>query len=242
MKRLLLVAVAAIGALAAGMATPLHAQGVTTGGLTGMVTDETGQPIEAAQVQLKNPATGRITGALTRASGLYLIQGIEPDANYTITVRRIGFEPQTRERHHDHAQPDAPRGFQAVAPSDGAEQDPGRRDDGPGDQRDEVGHGHGRVRFGAAPPADAEPQLLRFRAARAAGVDDDGLPVGRRREPSPERDPDRRRAGGRPLRPRHDGPAGQLGEREVDRSRRGEELSGAAVAVRRAPGQLRRSA
>src|SRR5262249_18899253 len=72
-------------------------QGVTTGGLTGMVTDDNGQPIEAAQVQLKNNLTGRITGALTRASGLYLIQGIEPDANYSITVRRIGFEPPTRE-------------------------------------------------------------------------------------------------------------------------------------------------
>ncbi len=35
MKRLLLVAAAAIGVLAAGMATPLRAQGVTTGGLTG---------------------------------------------------------------------------------------------------------------------------------------------------------------------------------------------------------------
>jgi Carboxypeptidase regulatory-like domain/TonB dependent receptor len=98
MKRLLLVAAAAIGVLAAGMVTPLHAQGVTTGGLTGMVTDENGQPIEAAQVQLKNNATGRITGALTRASGLYLMQGIEPDASYSITVRRIGFEPQTRDR------------------------------------------------------------------------------------------------------------------------------------------------
>jgi outer membrane receptor protein involved in Fe transport len=98
MKKLLLVVVAAFGALAAGMATPLHAQGVTTGGLTGIVTDENGQPIESAQVQLRNTTTGRTTGAITRASGLYLIQGIEPDANYVITVRRIGFEPQTRER------------------------------------------------------------------------------------------------------------------------------------------------
>jgi hypothetical protein len=98
MKKLLLVATAVIGALATGMVAPLRAQGVTTGALTGMVTDATGQPIEAAQVQLRNTATGRITGALSRASGLYLIQGIEPDANYTLAVRRIGFEPQTRER------------------------------------------------------------------------------------------------------------------------------------------------
>src|SRR5262249_43063113 len=98
MKRLLLVAAAALGVLAAGMVTPLHAQGVTTGGLTGIVTDDARQPIDAARVKPKNNRTARITGALTRASGLYLIQGIEPDANSSIIVRRIGFEPQTRDR------------------------------------------------------------------------------------------------------------------------------------------------
>lgn len=99
MKRFLLVA-AAIGALATGYAAPAQAQGVTSGGITGIVTDESGQPIEAAQIQLRNTTTGRTMGALTRASGQYLIQGIEPDANYVLVARRIGFEPQTR----DHIQ------------------------------------------------------------------------------------------------------------------------------------------
>lgn len=98
MKRLLLVAVAAICAFATGFPTPALAQGVTTGGLTGTVTGENGQPIEGAQVQLKNSATGRTVAAVTRSSGLYLIQGLEPDANYAITVRFIGFEPFTRDR------------------------------------------------------------------------------------------------------------------------------------------------
>ena len=100
MKRLLLVVAAASAAVAPGYPAPALAQGVTTGGLTGIVIDGSGQPVEAAQVQLRNPATGHTIGAVTRASGLYLIQGIEPDANYVITVRHIGYEPVTR----DHIQ------------------------------------------------------------------------------------------------------------------------------------------
>jgi hypothetical protein len=96
MKRRFLFALAAACAFAAGNSARLHAQGVTTGGITGIVTDDGGLPVEAAQVQLRNAATGRTVGALTRANGQYIIQGIEPDANYSLTVRRIGFEPQTR--------------------------------------------------------------------------------------------------------------------------------------------------
>ena len=72
------------------------AQGVTTGAITGTVTDENGRPIEAAQIQLRNPATGYSIGASTRASGLYLIQGVEPNSNYQVSVRMIGFTPVTR--------------------------------------------------------------------------------------------------------------------------------------------------
>jgi len=72
------------------------AQGVTTGALTGTVTDSAGRPLEAAQIQLRNPATGFSLGATTRGSGLYFIQGIEPNSNYQLTVRMIGFAPVTR--------------------------------------------------------------------------------------------------------------------------------------------------
>src|SRR5438067_2473744 len=83
-------------ALLAVSAASAHAQGVTTGAITGTVTDENGRPIEAAQIQLRNPATGYSIGASTRASGLYLIQGVEPNSNYQLTVRMIGFTPVTR--------------------------------------------------------------------------------------------------------------------------------------------------
>jgi outer membrane receptor for ferrienterochelin and colicin len=75
----------------------VHAQGVTTGAITGTVTDATGAVIEAAQVQIRNTATGLNVGTTTRSTGIFLIQGIEPNSNYRLTVRRIGYAPMTRD-------------------------------------------------------------------------------------------------------------------------------------------------
>jgi len=90
--------VGAVAALAMLAFSPARAaaQGVTTGAIAGTVTDDAGQGVEGVQVQLRNPRTGLNIGAVTRATGYYVIQGIEPDANYSITVRRIGFSPITR--------------------------------------------------------------------------------------------------------------------------------------------------
>ena len=92
-----LIGIIAVLALLVLPATLLRAQGVTTGSLTGMITDNTGAPVEAAQVQVRNALTGYNMGATTRASGSYVIQGIEPNQNYRITVRRIGYGPITRD-------------------------------------------------------------------------------------------------------------------------------------------------
>ena len=73
------------------------AQGVTTGGLTGNVTDENGQPVEGAQIQLRNVQTGYNVGTVTRATGQYTIQGVLPNPNYEILVRRIGYAPSRRQ-------------------------------------------------------------------------------------------------------------------------------------------------
>jgi hypothetical protein len=75
----------------------LQAQGVTTGALTGTITDATGAPVEAAQVQVRNATTGYNIGTTSRSTGIYNIQGIEPNQNYRITVRRIGYAPITRD-------------------------------------------------------------------------------------------------------------------------------------------------
>ena len=73
------------------------AQGVTTGGLTGNVTDENGQPVEGAQIQLRNAQTGYNVGTVTRATGQYTIQGVLPNPSYEILVRRIGYAPLRRQ-------------------------------------------------------------------------------------------------------------------------------------------------
>ena len=97
LKTRLLVTVAASLALLTGASARLFAQGVTTGAFSGTVTDTNGVPVEGAQVQIRNSKTGFSAGGITRGNGQYSIQGVEPDPNYSITVRRIGFEPVTRD-------------------------------------------------------------------------------------------------------------------------------------------------
>jgi outer membrane receptor protein involved in Fe transport len=93
-------AIAALGvaaALAALSPTALRAQGVTTGAITGVVTDESGQGVENAQIQVINRATGYTTGSLTRVGGRYFVQGLEIGNRYGVTVRLLGYAPQTAE-------------------------------------------------------------------------------------------------------------------------------------------------
>jgi len=96
LKTRLFLTVATALALVTGASARLVAQGVTTGAVSGTVTDPSGAPIEGAQVQVRNPRTGASAGGMTRANGQFNIQGIEPDPGYSITVRRIGFEPVTQ--------------------------------------------------------------------------------------------------------------------------------------------------
>jgi len=84
-----------LAALAVGT-TRLSAQGVTTGAISGTITDPSGKPLEGAQVQIINRSTGFSVGSMSRASGLYLVQGLESGGPYTVRIRRIGFEPQER--------------------------------------------------------------------------------------------------------------------------------------------------
>ncbi|GAC1480452.1 MAG: TonB-dependent receptor [Gemmatimonadaceae bacterium] len=72
-----------------------HAQGVTTGAVAGTVTDQNGNPVAAAQVQAVNAGTGYASGVSTRSDGRYTVPGLEV-GGYTLTVRRNGFQPQTR--------------------------------------------------------------------------------------------------------------------------------------------------
>jgi hypothetical protein len=87
-----LLAVVASGA--AGIAT-LAAQGITTAAVSGVVTDSVGQPVESAQIQVTNQQTGVKSGSLTRANGNFYIQGVEVGGPYVISVRRLGFAPDS---------------------------------------------------------------------------------------------------------------------------------------------------
>lgn len=88
---------AALAVLAVSSPSVVRAQGVTTGALTGTISDADGKPIEGAQIVLRNPNTGFTVNALSRASGLYVIQGIEPNPSYTMNVRALGYGAITRE-------------------------------------------------------------------------------------------------------------------------------------------------
>ncbi|HEV7703883.1 MAG TPA: TonB-dependent receptor [Gemmatimonadaceae bacterium] len=83
--------------VAAGVAgiTTLAAQGITTAAVSGVVTDSVGQPVDAAQIQVTNQQTGVRSGSVSRANGNYYIQGVEVGGPYVITVRRIGFAPDS---------------------------------------------------------------------------------------------------------------------------------------------------
>lgn len=93
----LLSATAALALIMSAFAVRAGAQGITTGAVGGTITDQNGAPIEGVQVQVKSNKTGASVGTTSRSTGQYTVQGIEPDDNYTITVRRIGFQPAKRE-------------------------------------------------------------------------------------------------------------------------------------------------
>jgi outer membrane receptor protein involved in Fe transport len=84
-------------ALAGAGASDLKGQGVTTGAITGTITDPQGQPLPGIQVSITNPATGYRTTVLTRANGLYLAQGLEVGGPYTVATTGVGYADARRE-------------------------------------------------------------------------------------------------------------------------------------------------
>lgn len=95
-KSRLFMALGLVGACFLGNTQSASAQGVTSGAIAGTVTDSSGAPIESAQIQITNSQTGVTQRGQTREGGRYNIAGLEPGGPYTVTVRRIGFAPVTR--------------------------------------------------------------------------------------------------------------------------------------------------
>ena len=76
------------------------AQGITTGAVTGTVTDSGGRPLDAVQIRIRNKATGFVTGGLSREDGRYFVQGLEVGGPYEIIARRIGFQQDVRDNQY----------------------------------------------------------------------------------------------------------------------------------------------
>ncbi|HEX7938665.1 MAG TPA: carboxypeptidase-like regulatory domain-containing protein, partial [Gemmatimonadaceae bacterium] len=71
----------------------LHAQGSTTGGIAGTVTNQQGLPVEGAQIQVTNVSTGLSATLTTGANGRYQTSGLEVATTYRVTAKRLGFRP-----------------------------------------------------------------------------------------------------------------------------------------------------
>ena len=79
-----------------------YAQGVTTGAMTGVVTDAQQQPVAGASVIAIHEPSGTVYEGVTRADGRFSIPGMRVGGPYTLTVAFTGgsgtaFEPETVE-------------------------------------------------------------------------------------------------------------------------------------------------
>src|SRR4051812_26517609 len=81
----------------AGTSTISHAQGITTAAISGTVRDVSNAPLENATITILNRSNGRTTFGRTHSDGQYTVQGLEVGGPYSVTVRRLGSEPQTRD-------------------------------------------------------------------------------------------------------------------------------------------------
>ena len=73
------------------------AQGVTGSAVTGTVTDDAGQPVERAVVQLRNEANGLTFTAVTGPSGDYFLDNVPAGGPYTLTAKATGYQPSTEQ-------------------------------------------------------------------------------------------------------------------------------------------------
>jgi len=77
--------------------TIIFAQGITTAGITGVVTDKKGEPLPGANVTAVHVPSGTMYGTSTRANGRFNITGMRVGGPYTITASFIGYNKQILE-------------------------------------------------------------------------------------------------------------------------------------------------
>lgn len=69
----------------------IYAQGITTAGIYGKITDEQGNPLPGSNVVATHNPSGTVYGTTTRANGEFNLPGLRVGGPYTITVTFIGY-------------------------------------------------------------------------------------------------------------------------------------------------------
>ena len=83
-------------ALALALLTPIRpaaAQGVTTGAVTGLISDDAGAGVTGATVTLTNSSTGQRFSGNARADGRYSFENVAVGGPYVLEGRALGFSP-----------------------------------------------------------------------------------------------------------------------------------------------------
>src|SRR5688572_24191889 len=76
---------------------PVFAQGVTTGNITGYVTDAQQQAVPGASVVALHVPSGTSYDTTTNAEGRFFIPGMRVGGPYQVTVSLSGFQTQVQE-------------------------------------------------------------------------------------------------------------------------------------------------
>jgi len=76
--------------------SPLAAQGVTTAAMSGIVTDQSGNPLENAYVTAVHQPTRTTYQGVARAGGAYTILNMRVGGPYRVTAALLGFQPGTQ--------------------------------------------------------------------------------------------------------------------------------------------------
>jgi hypothetical protein len=83
--------------IALAVPTVLRAQGVTTGALSGFVTDSAGAPVANANVVAVHVPSGTQYRAVARGSGAYALPNLRIGGPYRVTATFLGYAPGTRQ-------------------------------------------------------------------------------------------------------------------------------------------------
>ena len=92
--RYALFAGAAVLSIALG--TSAFAQGVTTSGINGFITDKSGKPVDGAIVTVVHVPSGTRAVTVARSNGQFTISGLKVGGPYTVSVEAKEYQPQTQ--------------------------------------------------------------------------------------------------------------------------------------------------